>query len=212
MKSKNSAPPDSDFSPQEIQIIEAFLSFCINEGIENVTQQKIAKKAKIALATLQYYFGKGKPSLTSSALRWVAKTGQGFTSRQLQNESAKPGYQPLYAYFQITFAWAKDHPTHASFWLYSHYLASIESEYGDLHAGFFQGGRRRIESLLYEQFGRQGKAPPKNPAELAARIHTLLHGSVIVGIVDRSSSGSLAVQEKQLLRSVETLLADAAKA
>ena len=81
--------PAKGFGIQEVQILEAFLAFCFNHGVEEVTQQKIAAEAKVALATLQYYFGKGKPGLTESALRHVATVGQDATARGLLREMEK---------------------------------------------------------------------------------------------------------------------------
>jgi len=194
-----------DLNPQQAQIIAAFLNFCLAEGVENATQQKIAKQTKIALSTLQYYFGQGKLDLNQTAVQWVAKVGREFTSQILLRESKKPSYQPVHAYLRTQYAWAKKYPAHASYWLYSHYQGSIQSKYRQFHADFLEGGRKRLESLIFEHYGRARKTPPMNVPDLAMQIHTMLHGSIIVGIVD--SRGSLRAQEDLIMRWLEKILA-----
>ncbi|HLD99352.1 MAG TPA: TetR family transcriptional regulator [Bdellovibrionota bacterium] len=176
------------FSHTEIQILEGYLKLCAKTGVESVTLDDIAKSVHLAFATIHYHFGgKKRQLLPLFAATHIARIAGRFTAEYLERAAREPNYVPMEAYVRATFEWVRKYKVHASFWLHHIYLASIRSKIREINSNAITAARKRLESLLFETAGRIAAPARPDTSELAAQIHSLIMGSVIIALTDPSS-------------------------
>ncbi|OFZ21488.1 MAG: hypothetical protein A2X94_08245 [Bdellovibrionales bacterium GWB1_55_8] len=200
------------FSETEVQILEAFLRCCSRTGVESVTLAEISKEAELAFGTVHYYFGgKKRRDLPLSAAVHVARKAQEFTSRLVDQASHQEHYDPIASYIRSTFAWARSHEVHASYWIHHLYLTSIRSKLREINGTVISKSRKKVEGLLFESTGRGRATTSKNPALQASQIHSLLMGCLTLGLTD-PTPGALDREERSALSGVNAMMSEAGRA
>lgn len=195
------------FAPTEVTILEAYLRLCARRGVENVTLAELAKESAVAFGTVHYHFGgKKRDELPLCAAIHVARTAQDFTTRLIDQSSQREPYDPLASYIRANFAWMRHHEAHASFWIHQHYLTSIRSKLREINGIVISRARKRIEGILFETAGR-GRLPPLKNVEIhASQIHSLMMGSMVLGLTD-PTPGAIEREERAVVNGAHALAA-----
>jgi AcrR family transcriptional regulator len=164
------------------QVLEAYISLCAEIGITNVTLEKVAKKAKLAFATVRYHFAQKGVSLEWEAALHAAQVGQKFTQDFLDKERTKSSFHPLKSYLEGTLEWVEKNPRFATFLIYFYYMSATDQTLPIRNDALLKTARIRVTSLLHEAIGK-GLIPKKENIEiLAIQIHLIVFGSGVVAM------------------------------
>lgn len=177
-------PKDALSSTQE-KVLEAYLELGARDGITLVTLDKIAKRAKVSFGTVHYYFGGKESELESAAIQYVGMQAQKFIVAYLETLrlSGQPTTGP-WSYFRGSFRWAHENRAHSSFWLHFYYLITVRLRPKAANSAFLEGGRKRLESLIFESVGRGELPTLQDVPKLSEKLHSLLIGFMLTSLCD----------------------------
>jgi AcrR family transcriptional regulator len=196
-------------SSKRIQILEGYLSLCLEIGVSEVTMDKIARKLNLSLGSIHYHFGgKEKLGLMESSIRYVSQESIKFINFELEQRLASDNFAGMSDYIDIAFKWIKTFPHHSRFYLHFYYLGSIDSHYADYHAQYLDLMRSRLTGLLFQGVGRGVYPELTNVEGLALKIHPVIVGSVLLSLLD-PVEGSSAIHHQRTLDIVSELIKNA---
>jgi AcrR family transcriptional regulator len=188
------------------RILEAFLELAHGGGIEEITLQRVAKKAGVAYGTVRYYFNERDLSMSRQAAAYVGRCAQDFVESYLRDR-LHAGKQPgILCWLEANLRWAEKHPLHVSFVLYFYYLCSTRALGHELNRDFLGVAVRRVQELLYLDIGRERLPRVERIEELALSIHSQVIGGIFRAAADPDFKSWRKIQpplERALLALVE---------
>lgn len=164
------------------KILDAYIALCAEIGITSVTLQKVAKKAKIAFATVRYHFAEQGVNLEYEAALHVAQSGQRFTQKSIDEARGDKKFDGLKAYVETTFDWIETCPEQAKYLVYFYYLSGTKLELPIRNDSLINTARLRTAALLHENIGRGLIQPHKDVNLLAEKIHSIVFGSGVLAM------------------------------
>jgi len=194
------------FSEKEQHILEAYLEVALAEGIESVTLQKVAKQAKVAYATVHYYFGKSRLSILESALVYVGIASEKYIDQSMQTALLRSDQSSLAAYVNAKFEWNDKFPEYARLWCYFIYQCSRDADYRKLHAEFFDENTHRVQTFLLLEMGKGRYPALRDLPELAAKLYQVIMGAMILTMSASTSPKALKERKRLTLETVETVI------
>lgn len=189
------------------RILEAYLEVCLKEGVAAATLQKIAKRSKLAIGTLQYHFGSGgETTIEEAALRYVVKGSQEFVEARMAKARASRDFRVLETYAAATLEWAAEKPAQVSYSVHAFYLGSVSAPLSPAVRELMEGARSRVLGFVFEDFGR-GVYPAARPSpELALTLHTLILGATIVVSMNNADAKKVKLIIEQTRAGIAALL------
>lgn len=172
------------------KLIEAYLALAMKEGLENVTYQKVATKAKVAFGTVRYHFADTDLDLLQSAVVFVAQKGQLFIERYLEKQRREVDFDPVKSYIEGTFEWIGKHRKHASFLVLFYYTATTDRKMAISNERFLSTALTRIKSLALEGAALGIYASIPNDSQIVA-IHSAIVGGCIMAMSERQPDSIL---------------------
>jgi len=167
-------------SSKQIHILETYLRLAAQIGVEEVTLQKLATQAKVALGSVHYHFSAKKRELIDTAIRYVDQESVRFINYQLEERAASPDFKGIEEYINTLFDWIKHFPHHAQFYIFFFYHSSVNSQYIELNRTYIDLMKSRIAGLIYLSAGRGIYPAFKNVEQLAEEIHSQVYGALVL--------------------------------
>jgi AcrR family transcriptional regulator len=184
MTSKEKQKRES-FSPIQEKILKAFIDICYEEGISNVTLQKVASRSKVAFGSVRYHFAGEKMDLLRAGVFYVVKIGQDYIQKHLFRESTKKNYNGVHEYISGFFRWYKEYPRYGSYLFNFYYHCTTDVEMYLDNREFLNTARARLKSLILEAVGSEHYTRPKHIDLVVQQIHALLVGSILVAASEK---------------------------
>ena len=191
----------------QIQLVEAYLDLIQQEGIEQVTLQKVADRAGVAFGTVRYNFVReGQPDLMSASTLHVVSLGYEAIESRLQVDRLKKNFNPLHSYVSAMFDWSERSRKEASYLLYFYYRCGTRNTLALSNETLLATARQRILRLMSEAVGLECYARlPQKPELSAGHIHALLLGALVIAGTERRSQ-AFRDQKKIVVQGVDRVM------
>lgn len=184
-------------------ILESFISLVEQRGAFQIVFQEIADASKMSLGSIRYYF-KNYDSLVEAAIVYVFQRAQVVIEEDIMRvRLSGSSNQMIRAYIEANFRWMEAYPSHAAFLSYFYHLCCTRASV--VGRDFWQRGRKRVEALILEEVARTKSKGPQDVEAAAQVIHSMIFGSVVVAMAERSPESSQR-QLKVLLDSLPSVL------
>lgn len=181
-KSQKKTSSSSTSISSETSILDAFVALAGRKGAADVTLQEVAEQAGVAFGTVRYHFNDADRDLTQEALSHVIRKAYIFIDERLFAGRSKTQFNPLCAYVDAMFDWAKTCRADGSMLVYYYYMCTTKVSVKVPIAVILERARLRIESLIHESIGRALYPPINDPSGVALKIHLqVLGGCLIAG-------------------------------
>lgn len=169
-----------------VDIIKAYLALTYEIGPDQITIERIAKKAGLTLGTVRYYFADAQPGLYAHSLKFHLDKVYRMLEERLSKErlAKRQKFDPLKTYIETMFEWISD-PIDGCFELYSYFLCGTRDRFPDFDFDFMDIARTRIGSFLLEGIGAGRFKIPVNQIEYTAhQIHNIILGCCVSAMID----------------------------
>lgn len=167
------------------RLIRAAIDLYASRGIAATGLTDIAKRAKISVQLAKYHF-RTSEELHFECTEIAGRSLGEYSTTELDRISGVSAREFLFAYVEITFRWAREHPEYFQLMLYMYYQLARSRDFAQLNAKVRKIGRQRIENLVYRGI-EEGcwRAKPELPvSKLAVSIQGFLTGQVILAFTD----------------------------
>lgn len=193
----NRAPSSSDL--KRAAILNAVVKILAQEGVDELTFEKIGKRVKMARSHVVYYFPH-RDELVMAAIRFAAMSASETILRHL--EGADGWKKKLHRYIEGNFAWIEKNPEHATVYTLIYYLSTFKPEYRKLHSEIRRAGSERIAALLEESPARGKKRLIQSYAKA---IQGIITGNLI-DVMTTDQAAHLKERRQETLDSVNELI------
>lgn len=166
-------------------VLLAFIDLVYEKGIENVTLQKVADKARVAFGTVRYHYANDQQGLTDSAVIYVYEAGYKFIEDYSIEARKQASFNPIKNYIDTMFAWIEVHPSKASLMMYYWFLCTGKNRTKLINAEYINIAVQRIVSQIHETVGMKIYNQVKNIEHKASQIHAAVMGAGIVAMTTR---------------------------
>jgi AcrR family transcriptional regulator len=184
-------------------ILESFINLVEERGAFQIVFQDIADASKMSLGSIRYYF-KNYDSLVESAIAYVFQRAQVVIEEDIMRvRLSGSSTQMIRSYVEANFRWMDAYPSHAAFLSYFYHLCCTRASV--VGRDFWQRGRKRVEALILEEVARTKSKGPSDVEAAAQIIHSLIFGSVVTAMAERSPESSKQ-QLKVLVDSLPSIL------
>jgi AcrR family transcriptional regulator len=193
----NRAPSSSDL--KRASILSAVVKILAQEGLDELTFEKIGKRVKMARSHVVYYFPH-RDELVMAAIRFAAMSASETILRHL--EAADGWKKKLHRYIEGNFAWIEENPEHATVYTLLYYLSTFKPEYRKLHSEIRRAGSDRIAGILEE-------GPAKGRKRLVQAYAKSIQGVITGNLIDVMTTDQAAhLKERcqETLDSVDELI------
>lgn len=160
---------------KKLIILEAAIQTYAELGIEYVSYEDIARKAKVTRPLVNHYFP-DKKALFESAVKFIRAHFQELAVREL--EKFPSPQDKLEAYVRATMTWVKVSPIHARTWVFFFYLCTSDSKLRNLHRELTTMGMQRLTALL-QAVAVEKRYPPTKLEHKAKNIQRLITGALL---------------------------------
>lgn len=177
------------------RLAAAFVTIASEKGVDQITLEAVAKKARVPFSTAHYQLRTMGLSIIEFGLRSVGTHGQEFTRNYLERRAREaPAENPLEQYLEGTFAWFKEFRPYANIWLFQYHAIAVNPQLRAIHQTFLDTAIVRIEKLIFESVGkgfypewsrRETKIPV---SEVAIAVHSILMGGTTRALVSTRGS------------------------
>jgi AcrR family transcriptional regulator len=160
---------------KKLIILEAAIQTYAELGIEYVSYEDIARKAKVTRPLVNHYFP-DKKILFESAMKFIRAHFQELAIRELERTSSPK--EKLQIYVRSTMTWVHVSPVHAKAWVFFFYLCASDSKLRNLHRELTTMGMQRLTALLHA-VAAESSYPTSHLEEKAKGIQRLITGALL---------------------------------
>lgn len=176
---------------KKLVILEAAIQTYAELGIEYVSYEDIARKAKVTRPLVNHYFP-DKKILFENAIKFIRAHFQELAVREI-SKFTSPNDQ-LKAYIRSTISWIKVSPVHAKTWVFFFYICVSDSKLRSLHHQLTILGMERLTLLLRAVAIEKGYSE-RNLPEKSKNIQRLITGALLELATEYDPKDTTAYEE-----------------
>ncbi|MBY0370601.1 TetR/AcrR family transcriptional regulator [bacterium] len=130
------------------KILAAVMAILANEGLDELTLERVGKKVKMARSHIVYYF-KSRDELVEAAVRYATLSARDLIAKHISERGESKDWRvALRRYVEGNFRWIETQPDHVAVYTLLYYLAAIKPRYRKLHEEIRKVGYDFIDSIL----------------------------------------------------------------
>ncbi len=171
-------------------ILEAAIKIYSELGIEYVSYEDIARKAKVTRPLVNHHFP-DKRQLFELAIKYIRTQFQQLAVNAIQKE--KSAMDQLKAYVISTVQWTRTSPAHAKTWVFFFYLSISDKELRTMHKQLTTMGMERLRVLL-QMVAKENGFPIDNLNERAKIIQRNITGALLELATEYDSNDTVAYE------------------
>lgn len=181
------------------KILQTVVEILAREGVDELTFEKIGRRAGMARSHVVYYFD-NREALVTAAIQFAALSAQRIVSSSIDSQADWKAQ--LRACVEGNFEWIRTCPEHVTVYMLLYYLATFKKEYREMHSEIREVGAQRLEAILLKGPMRWKK---KQARQVAKAIQSLISGNII-DVTTTSQYKQLTERKQQTLEQMEILL------
>lgn len=159
----------------KLAILESAIKIYSELGIEYVSYEDIARKAKVTRPLVNHHFP-SKRQLFELAIKYIRSQFQQLAVTAIQQEISPT--EQFRAYIRATIYWPRTFPSHAKTWVFFFYLSISDKELRVMHKDLTKIGMERLIVLL-QMVSKEKGYSITNLAEKAKIIQRNITGALI---------------------------------